>query len=95
MAMMNKPPLCRCPEHPATHSRESMILVEEKEVKGYVTHYVWACTACRDVNRALAVQVIANPRFRDAIRQHPAMQEYKRARLVERDPTSGKIRYFR
>jgi hypothetical protein len=93
--MLNGSPLCRNPEHPTSHSRDSMILVDEKVERGYITHFVFACTACKDVNRALAVQVIANPRFRDAIRQHPAMGEYKRARLVERDPTSGRIKYFK
>ena len=92
---MNRAPQCRNPEHPASHSRDSMILVEEKEERGYVTHYVWGCTVCRDVNKVLAVQVISNPRFRDAIRSQPEMQQYKRARMVERDPTSGRIKYFR
>lgn len=92
---MTGTPLCRNPEHPFSHSRDSMILIEEKEQSRHITHYVWGCTACRDVNRVLSVQVLANPRFRDAIRQSPAMQAYKRARMVERDPTSGRITYFR
>lgn len=90
-----KPPLCRAPDHPPERSRDSMVLVEEHRTKGYVTHLVFACVACRDIRKILSVQVRALPEFRQAIREHPDIQRYKRARSVERDPTSGKITYFR
>lgn len=88
-------PQCRNPEHMSSN-RDTMVLVDEKRAAdGRVTHYVFACTYCRDVNKVLAVQVRVAPEYKAHINSDPKLQAYRRARSVERDPTSGRIKYFR
>ena len=88
-------PQCKSPTHPGA-DRDTMLLVDEKRnSSGHITHYVFACLACRDINHVLSVQVRVAEPFRQAINQSPRMQQYKQARLVERDSTNGKIKYFR
>jgi hypothetical protein len=90
-------PLCKSPDHPPEAPRDQMVLVDEKRAgnHGAVTHRCFACVPCRDIRRVLSVQVQATPEFKAFINAQPEMQQYKRARLVERDPTSGRIKYFR
>jgi len=73
-----------------------MLLVEEKHAgDGRTTHYVFACVPCRDKHKVLSVQVRVSPEYKAFINSDPALAAYKRARLVERDPTSGRIKFFR
>lgn len=89
-------PLCKSPDHPPDAPRDSMILVEEHRpvANGPVTHYCFGCVACRDIRKIISVQVRSAPEFQEFVRSHPRMQEYKRARSVERDRL-GRIKYFR
>lgn len=89
-----QPPICRSPDHPPEAPRDSMILVDEHRQHGHITHYCFACTACRDIRKIISVQVRTAPEFREFVRSHPAMQQYKRARSVEKNRL-GKITYFR
>lgn len=92
---MQRPPICRSPDHPPEAPRDSMILIEEHRQRGVVTHHLWGCTACRDIRKIISVQVRTAPEFQRFVSTHPQMQQYKRARLVERDPTNRRVRYFR
>lgn len=89
-----QPPHCKSPDHPPEVPRDSMILVDEHRERGYVTHYCFACVPCRDIRKIISVQVRTAPEFRELVAQHPAMQQYKRARSVEKNHL-GKITYFR
>jgi len=71
-----------------------MILVEEHRERGYVTHYCFGCTACRDIRKIISVQVRTALEFKRFVAEHPSMQQYKRARSVEKDKL-GRIKYFR
>lgn len=88
--MQLRPPDCRSPHHPRDIPRDRMLLVDET-----ATHYCFACVPCKEVNKVLSVQVRVKQRYRQAVASDPRMQDYKRARLVERDPTNGKVVYFR
>lgn len=90
-----RPPLCKSPDHPPSAPRDQMLLVDEHSQGGLVTHYVWACLPCRDIRKIVSAQVVSSPAFRQYVASEPRMQQYKRARLVERDPTGGRITYFR
>lgn len=94
MGYVEQMPQCKNPQHPGD-DRDTMILVDEKRLGSGVTHHVFACLRCRDINKVLSVQVRSTPEFRQYINSAPRMQQYKRARLVERDPTNGRIKYFR
>jgi hypothetical protein len=87
-------PLCKSPDHPGD-DRDTMILLEEKQSGGQTTHYVFGCLKCKEVNKVLSVQVRVAPEYKAFINSDPKLAAYKRARLVERDPTSGRIKYFR
>lgn len=94
--MQMQPPQCKSPDHPPDAPRDSMILIEEHRpvAHGPITHFVFGCTACRDIRKIISVQVRTAPEFRRFVASHPAMQQYKRARQVEKDRL-GRIKYFR
>lgn len=91
-----QPPHCKSPDHPPEAPRDQMVLVDEHRPvpHGPVTHYCFACVPCRDIRKIISVQVRTAPEFREFVRSHPAMQQYKRARQVQRDKL-GRIKYFR
>lgn len=80
-----KQPQCKSPHHPGDN-RDTMLLVDEN-----TTHFVFACSACKDVNKVLSVQVRTKPEFRAHVREQ--IQPYKQARQV--DKRLGRITYFR
>jgi len=89
-----KPPICKNPDHPPDAPRDKMLLVDEHRTQGHVTHYVFACVPCKDIRKLISAQVVTAPEFRQYVATEPRMLAYKRARLVERDPTRGRIKYF-
>lgn len=54
---------------------------------------IFACQACKDLNKALSVQVRTLPRGIDRARHMAELQGVQRAREVRRSQT-GKITYF-
>ena len=91
---MPQMPLCKSPSHPGP-DRDTMVLLEEKrEPSGQITHYVFGCLRCKEVNKTLSVQVRVAPEYKAFINSDPKLAAYKKARLVERDPTSGRIKFF-
>ena len=91
--MPQQMPQCKSPTCPGP--RDRMLLVDEKREGGRTTHYVFACVPCRDINKVLSVQVRVAPEYKAFINSDPKLAAYKKARLVERDPTSGRIKFFR
>lgn len=82
-------PDCKNPRHPSG-APPATLLVDET-----ATHYVFACPGCRDILQILSVQVRVKTEYQRRVRNDPRMVEYKRARMVERDPTNGRVTYFR
>jgi hypothetical protein len=61
-------PQCKNPQHPIGRSR-TMLFLEQKD------HcFVFACQACKDMNRKLSVQVLTESSFRQQVRKDLAKQ---------------------
>jgi len=60
---MTKLPECRNPQHPFGMPKQ-MIFLEEKD-----NALVFACQACKDVNRKLSVQIITTTAYKRAVRK--------------------------
>jgi hypothetical protein len=57
-----KTPMCRNPQHPLGRDK-TMFFLEEREGA-----YVFACQACKDVNRKMSIQVFTKPALKRMVR---------------------------
>lgn len=84
-----KLPLCKNPDHPPDASR-SMLCVGETD-----KWWEFGCVGCRDIRKVFSAQVVMKPAYRQHISGNKRLQQYKKARMVERDPLNGRVTYFR
>jgi hypothetical protein len=73
---MTKLPECRNPQHPAGMPKQ-MIFLEEKD-----NALVFACQACKDVNRKLSVQIVTTQAYKRVVHQQLKAQ----GRLMTKPP---------
>lgn len=80
-------PPCQNPDHPREFSREtSMVVIEEDSER-----VVFACKACRDINKALSVQVRTLPKGFAKANYQNEIRGVERQAVVRK---LGKIAYF-
>jgi len=65
---MRKTPLCRNPQHPAGKEKRMIFLEQKGET------FVFACQACKDVNKVMSVQVVTSAALKQEIRKQLARE---------------------
>jgi hypothetical protein len=78
-------PTCKSP---TCLDRNRMILVDESP-----TQWVFACEACKDINKVLSVQVRTKPAASLLIKQQVMIDRMKKGQVTRN--RLGKITYFR
>lgn len=82
-------PPCKNPAHPKGVDRQKAMIVLEEGAE----RVVFACVACRDINKVLSVQIVTLPKGWAAAKWKNDMSGVTRAKNVVKGQ-HGRIRYF-